>query len=58
MGPNVIPVEIIQLIDEETPDTLVNPFNNVYLTGIIPRQWVLSMFITGLIAMQYIQLFF
>lgn len=45
-GPDDIPVELLQLINEKNIDILVKLFNDVYNTGEIPEEWLRSVFIT------------
>lgn len=43
VGPDEIPIELLKLIDI---DIIVDLFNAVYATGIIPKGWLQSTFIT------------
>lgn len=45
-GPDNIQIEIIKLIEEEGIKKLTRLFNDIYNTGIIPREWRKSEFIT------------
>lgn len=45
-GPDETPTEIIKLIAEDQIGVLVDLYNTVYNTGIIPREWLKSTFIT------------
>lgn len=44
-GPDEIPIELIKLFDEDVIDILLDLFNNIYETGEIPKQWLLSTFV-------------
>ncbi|CAF4868095.1 unnamed protein product [Pieris macdunnoughi] len=45
-GPDQIHVEILQLIEEHLVDAVTNFFNCIYATGIMPKDWLISTFIT------------
>lgn len=45
-GPDQIPVETLKCLNEETIELILNLFNSVYTSGIIPKQWLLSTFCT------------
>lgn len=45
-GPDQIPIEILKLIKEEQIAILVDLYNSVYNTGIIPKEWLQSTFVT------------
>lgn len=45
VGPDELPIELVKLIDEEMIDILVQLYNNIYSTGIIPKQQLASTFI-------------
>ena len=45
-GPDELPVELLKLIEERSINTLVDLFNNIYQSGIIPQEWLLSTFVT------------
>lgn len=45
-GPDEIPIELLKLIDSDSIDIIVDLFNAVYTTGIIPKEWLQSTFIT------------
>lgn len=45
-GPDEIPAEIIKLITEDQIGIFVELYNTIYNTGIIPREWLRSTFIT------------
>lgn len=45
-GPDELPSEILKLIEEENIHSLTDLFNTIYRTGIIPREWLLSAFVT------------
>lgn len=44
-GPDGIPVEIIKVINEDKIEVLVNVYNSIYNTGVIPKEWLKSTFI-------------
>ena len=44
MGPDQIPVETLKCMNDETLEILLDLFNQVYKTGHIPEQWLLSTF--------------
>lgn len=44
-GPDEIPAEIIKLIEEEQIGILVDLYNTIYNTGIIPKDWLVSTFV-------------
>lgn len=46
IGPDGLPSEILKLVEEEQVSVLVDLFNSIYKTGIIPREWLISTFIT------------
>lgn len=46
VGPDEIPAEILKLLEYEHLDVMVNFFNSIYDTGIIPSDWLHSIFIT------------
>lgn len=45
-GPDEIPAEIIKLITEDQIEILKDLYNTIYDTGIIPKEWLGSTFIT------------
>lgn len=45
-GPDGIPVEMLKLIDDNSIGVIVDLFNTIYETGIIPKQWLQSIFVT------------
>lgn len=45
-GPDVVPNEILKLLDDEGISTLTSIFNTIYNTGIIHEEWLKSTFIT------------
>ncbi|CAF4958238.1 unnamed protein product [Pieris macdunnoughi] len=45
-GPDQIHVEILQLLEEHLVDAVTNFFNCIYATGIMPKDWLNSTFIT------------
>lgn len=45
-GPDQIPGEILKLIEEDQMYILVELINTIYKTGIIPKDWLTSTFIT------------
>lgn len=45
-GPDELPSEILKLVEDESMDTLVDLFNLIYKKGIIPKEWLLSTFVT------------
>lgn len=44
-GPDNIPTELLQMIHEDHISVLVKFFNNVYVTGEMPEEWLKSVFI-------------
>jgi hypothetical protein len=46
MGPDELPSEVIKLLDEDSIQKLTKLFNEIYATGEIPNEWLLSTFIT------------
>lgn len=45
VGPDQITTELIKLIDEDNVNILVELFNVIYKTGIIPTEWLKSTFV-------------
>ena len=45
MGPDEIPTEILKILTENHIDLLVELFNEIYDTGEIPKEWLISEFI-------------
>lgn len=45
-GPDAVQIEIIKLINEDHMDILVTLLNDIYETGNIPSDWLVSTFIT------------
>ncbi|KAI5746878.1 hypothetical protein M8J77_008501 [Diaphorina citri] len=46
LGPDELPGDVLKLIEEEHLGTLTLLLNQIYKTGIIPREWLKSTFIT------------
>lgn len=44
-GPDQLHIEMIKLLEEEHIDRLVQLFNEIYSTGVIPQEWLRSEFI-------------
>lgn len=47
VGPDDILTELVKCIDEETLHTLLNLYNKIYTTGVIPQEWLPSTFVTA-----------
>lgn len=45
-GPDELPAEMLKLIEDQHLHILVNLFNTIYSTGIIPEDWLTSTFVT------------
>lgn len=45
-GPDQLNVELLKLLDEKNQDVLLNLFNQIYKSGKIPEEWLVSEFIT------------
>lgn len=46
VGPDEIPSEILKLLMEENLPIVVRLFNGIYRSGIIPKDWLYSIFVT------------
>lgn len=44
-GPDGIPVELLKLLNDDAISVLLDLFNTIYTTGIIPKEWLRSTFI-------------
>lgn len=44
-GPDEVYGDLLKLIDEDNIDVVVDLFNHIYETGVIPKDWLLSTFI-------------
>lgn len=44
-GPDEIPADIIKLIEEKHIGIIVDLYNTIYNTGIIPKEWLVSTFV-------------
>lgn len=44
-GPDELPIEVLQLLKEDHITILRDMFNNIYRTGIIPDEWLVSTFV-------------
>uniref|UniRef100_A0A8D8WPG5 Craniofacial development protein 2 n=1 Tax=Cacopsylla melanoneura TaxID=428564 RepID=A0A8D8WPG5_9HEMI len=45
-GPDEVPSELLKLLEDDGVNLLVDLFNTIYRTGVIPEQWLTSTFIT------------
>lgn len=45
VGPDEIPTDLLKLIDEDNIKVLVNHFNIVYDTVVLPSEWLNSTFV-------------
>ncbi|XP_072399046.1 uncharacterized protein [Diabrotica undecimpunctata] len=45
VGPDEIPAELLKCLDDETLPVLLDLFNEVYKTGKIPQEWLVSTFV-------------
>lgn len=45
-GPDEIPTELLKLLNDKSVNMILQLFNTIYSTGIIPQEWLLSTFIT------------
>lgn len=46
MGPDEIPTEMLKLLDDDGLKRLTELINNIYSTGVIPKEWLVSTFVT------------
>lgn len=44
-GPDELPIELLKIIETEYIDILVKLFNQIYKSGVIPKEWLVSTFI-------------
>lgn len=45
-GPDEVPSELLKLLEDDGENLLLDLFNTIYRTGMIPEQWLTSTFIT------------
>lgn len=46
MGPDIVSVEVLKLLEEDFMDALTKFFPQIYDSGEIPEDWLLSSFMT------------